>query len=178
MKFLQIILLFFCLEFISSCTKKNISYNYPDNQDYARQSRAGMFFSKKDLVVLGDKKSEKDKIIKSKNTAIADSKLWQASVEVMGSLFPIAIIEENSGIIVSEWHEDSANNKRRVKVNILVKGPETKKENLRISVFRQKKSNGVNSDWQSDGLEDSESTAADALTANLIQEKILQKAGR
>ncbi len=175
MKFLQIILFFLCLLSVGSCVKKDVSYNYPNNQDFARKSRAGMFFSKKDLVIFGDKKI--DNIIENEEAnAIANSKLWKASIEVIGSLFPIAIIENNSGIIVSEWHEDSGNKNRRVKVNALVKGVEAREENLRISVFRQKKSNDANATWQNDELEDSESAAADALTAKLIQDKILQKA--
>ena len=44
-----------------SCTKKDISYEYPDNLDYSIKSRARKFFSGSDLVVYdgGKKNSEK-----------------------------------------------------------------------------------------------------------------------
>ena len=58
--------LIFCA-LLSSCDTTDISYKYPDNPDYARKSRAGTAFSKKDLVVYGKKKGEEKSTDATKN---------------------------------------------------------------------------------------------------------------
>lgn len=150
-----------------SCNKKEVSYNYPDNQDYARNSRAGSFLEES-LVVYGakDKKEPKSAEINKKN--VKSVKIWKSAIEVIGSLFPIAIIDENSSIIVSEWHQQTDKNKR-VKINAFVK-----EDSVKITIFRQKRLD-EKQNWESDGIEDSDDEKS-GLTAKLIKEKILEKA--
>ncbi len=175
MKKTQILAILFLTIFATCCAKK-VSYNYPDNQDYARNSRAGTL-TNKDLVVFGGKETNEKKEKVSQTNDVSKSALWKASTEVIGSLFPIAIIDSDSGIIASEWYQESANSAKRVKINALVRASKIKEENLRISVFRQIKI--ADGSWQGDGFEDSENaTSSDALTAKLIKEKILEKANK
>jgi len=167
MRFLFFASLCLCL---FACSKKSVNYNYPDNPDYARNSRAGMAFSKQDLVLFG-KKSDKKAAEKSEN--VKSSLLWKSALDVVSGLFPIAIIDSDSGIIISEWYHDE-NSDERIKINALVKGAEVKKENLQITIFRQKKvGNRKDSTWGAPSLEDSDSKS---LSAKLIQEKILERA--
>jgi len=160
-----------------SCGKKDIAYNYPDNPDYQRNSRAGTAFSKGDLVIYGNKKDGAKSVDANKNgakysekSAIEKSALWQSSVEVIAALFPIAILNSNSGIITSEWYQDEPNSKERIKINAIISGTEAKKENLLITIFRQKKSDKT---WQDSGRENSDSGG---FSAKILQEKILEKA--
>lgn len=176
---MKIFSLIFCA-LLFSCGTKDVSYNYPDNPDYARKSRAGTAFSKGDLVIYGAKKKEEkpaEKLISSievsgGKSALAKSHLWQSSVEVIGALFPIAILNSDSGIITTEWYQDSPSSNERIKINALIKGAEVKKENIHLIIFRQKKSAKKNSaeSWENSGREDSDSNA---LSTKFLQEKIL-----
>jgi len=157
-----------------SCGTKDVSYNYPDNPDYARKSRAGNAFSKSDFVVYGKKKSV-EKVAAEKTeekSALTKSALWQSSVEVVGALFPIAILNSDNGIITTEWYQDVQNSNERIKINALVKGYEVKKENLQITIFRQKKSIAKQSaeKWEDVSRESSDTNG---LSAKLLQDKIL-----
>ncbi len=175
---MKLFYLFFALV-IFSCDAKKVSYNYPDNPDYARKSRAGMLFSDKDFAVIGGKKETKDAAKDEKNPAknegaLAKTKLWQSSIEVIGALFPIAIVDSNSGIITTEWYQDMQNSNERVKINAFVKGAAPTKENLQITIFRQIRSAKNPESWESQNREDS---ASPSLVTKLLQEKILKKAG-
>lgn len=156
-----------------SCGPKEISYNYPDNQDYARKSRAGNAFSKSDFVVYGKKKPAEKPVAAEKNNeklVFTKSSLWQSSVEIIGSLFPIAILNSDNGIITTEWYQDAPNSNERIKINALIRGSEVKKENLQITIFRQRKSSGV---WEDASRESSDTNG---LSAKLLQDKILANA--
>lgn len=172
---MKIVKLFIILSFafILSCKKDDISHNYPDNLDYLRQSRAGNYFDK-DVILYGANKDKSKENVVSKyydETELSNSSLWKNSVEFIGSLFPIAIIDSNSGLISTEWYQEDENSNKRVKINAFVKGKELRKKNLRVLIFRQKR---VNNQWRNDGSEDSDKSKS-ALTAILIRDKILRK---
>lgn len=174
MKKLSLLILIFLL----SCGKKDVTYNYPDNPDYFRKSRAGHAFSKSDLVVYGKKKDKEkleEKAEKMQDSNLAKSPLWQASVEVIGALFPIAILNPESGIITTEWYQDTPTSAERIKINAIIKGPQATQQNLQLTIFRQKKSISKNSseNWQDLSRENSDSNS---LSIKLLQEKILSKA--
>ncbi len=173
--------LVFCA-LLFSCGTKDVSYQYPDNPDYARKSRAGTAFSKSDLVIYGKKKDAEKSVDSAagknnEKSVLAKSSLWHSAVEVVGTLFPIAILNSDSGIITTEWYQDSPNSNERIKINALVKGAEAKTANLQITIFRQKKSAKKNSAeiWEDASRENSDSNG---LSAKLLQEKILAKAQR
>jgi hypothetical protein len=50
-KFFAILFLFY----IAACSKEllDVSYNYPNNKDYQRKSRAGKIYGNDDLVIFG-----------------------------------------------------------------------------------------------------------------------------
>lgn len=155
-KFIQFIASIFLANALLSCARDDISYRYPDNQDYARQNRAGNILSKKDLIIFGDEKQSSEEF--------KNSKLWTSSVALISELFPIAIIDEDSGVIASDWKEKGAS---RTKINVLIKGSAPTNDNLRVSIFSQTKT--AEGQWQSDTSDNSETT-------KMIRDKILQKA--
>ncbi len=156
---------------IFSCSKDNTTYNYPDNLDYRRKSRAGNFL-KKEIKIYdaanSSKNSDKQNIDSGK---VANSALWKASVSIVGELFPIAVIDSDAGIIATEWYQASPLSNKRVKVNALVKDSGLDESNLRVTVFRQIR-DSAKDNWQGAGQESSEKNSGD-LTAKLIKEKIL-----
>lgn len=157
----------------ASCKKDDISYNYPDNQDYARNSRAGSFAGK-DLVLYDGKEGVK-KQKNSQGISIANSKIWRSTVDVIGSLFPLDIVDGNSGVIATSWYQEGSKSNVRIKINALVSGSEAKSENIKVSVFREKRDD--KKEWQKDSFESSEGENA-GIMAKLIKEKILLRAKR
>lgn len=153
------------LALLSSCSKADIEYKYPENPDIVRKSRAGKFFNS-DLVLFG-KNNNQISAFNSKNTKDVNYPLWLASLEVVGNLFPIATADANSGLIITDWYQDSGSDKTRAKINLMVKSKEIKDESLMISIFRQKKDSKGN--WQDDKLDQ-------GLAVKLIKEKIIQEA--
>lgn len=182
------LLIFLACFSLFSCKVKDVSYNYPDNPDYARKSRAGKAFSENDLVIYGKtKKPEKENLAanyseksKEKSELKSNTKslaLWKSSIEVISALFPIEILDKDSGAIISSWYQEKPESQERVKVSAIVKGEEVKPENLRITVYRQRKFDEKNKDsvWKDQSKEDSDEGA---LSAKLLQEKILETAKR
>lgn len=164
----------FCLLLVCACDKKDISYKYPDNPDYLRKSRAGSL-SKKGALVLYNGGEEKNDSAIMGNITIGDSALWKSAIEVVEILAPIASVDSDNGVIASAWHQadkGSSGNSgtNRSKINVIIKGPQIKSENVEVIVFYQKKVDGV---WQSDG---SDNSASFNSIAAMLQEKILARA--
>lgn len=145
------------------CQNSKIDYSYPENPDIIRRQRYGKFFD--DITLFGGKKEQEEKVTKKSEVK---NPLWQASIEVIGELLPIAIADSNSGLITTEWYQDGKNQGKRIKINLLVKGKEIKKENLTLSIFKQNKDKKDN--WVD------EKSADQSLTADLIKGKIIEHA--
>ena len=180
MNFLRLIIAVFALFAIDSCYgNKQVTYDYPNNIEVTRRARSGNFMSKAWLPFA--KKDEKKiaEVIESpapeKDSALS---LWQASVESIGEMFPISVMDKSSGIIATEWYQETPESTTRLKINVLVRGKkDDTQDSLRVSVFQQKRVDS-NSPWQGSGLENSESVADSALKARKIKEYILNKINR
>ncbi len=163
MKKLTILLFFLSLN-ISSCSNSKIDPTYPENPDIVRKTRGGRFFNDPVTIYGNNKKFDE----KTKQVTIDNKKpLWLASVDVIGGLFPIAIIDNDSGIIVTEWYQNGDNKNARIKINAVVKNNEIKEENLTISIFNQEKDKkGL---WNDKKIDNN-------IVVKLIKEKIIEKA--
>lgn len=151
------LVLFSFLACIFSCQYNSIDYSYPENPENIRKQRAGKFFDGKKAVDKIDKRT-------------SSSPLWVASIEIIGALLPIATIDQNSGLIITEWYQGEKNQSNsqsdRIKINLLVKGREPKKENLVLTIFRQTKNDQAV--WV-DELSDQ------SLFSKMIKDKIIEK---
>jgi hypothetical protein len=159
----KVIILSF-LALIFACQNSVVDYSYPGNPENIRKQRGGEFFQDKNL--FNNKKTSQRE--ESKVQTKSSSKLWVASVEVLSALLPISTADENSGLIITEWYQDGKNSNDRIKINLLVKNKEPKKENLVLTIFRQTKNDkGVWVDEQSSNQN---------LSAQMIKDKIIEKA--
>lgn len=148
---------------LASCKSSKIDYSYPEDPNLARKERAGKFFD--DITFFGKKADKKEN--KSEKITVENS-LWLASSEVIAQLLPISAIDASSGLIVTEWYQDSSNQNRRIKINLLVKGKEIVKENLVLSIFKQQKDKKGN--WVDEKSDEQN------LSSQLIKDKILDRA--
>lgn len=152
-----------CL-FVFSCSNK-VSYHYPKGSDISRKSRGGNFSSKSFTLFDSKKDSKIDNF----------SVLWSSAAEVVSQVIPISIIDEKSGIIASEWHQENKDSLKRIKINILIKESKNVNEAIRVSVFQQKRSSKRDR-WQGNVLHNPSSVADSAMKAEKIKKQIIKNA--
>ena len=153
------------LSSLFACSNTDVEYEYPKDPQNVRNLRAGKFFG--DIVVY-DGNKKRAKFNSKSSDKNSKNILWIASFEVISALFPIALVDSNSGVIVTDWYMDGKNKNARVKINVLVKDQDIKEKNLVISIFRQEKND--KDQWQDQQLNDKN------LAIKLISGKILDKA--
>ncbi|MBL8665354.1 MAG: DUF3576 domain-containing protein [Candidatus Odyssella sp.] len=70
---------------------------------------------------------------------------WRASLDTI-SFMPLASSDPYGGAIATDWYVSRANPNERLRVNILVGGPELRGDSVRVTVFRQERRGG-RGDW-------------------------------
>jgi hypothetical protein len=50
---------------------------------------------------------------------------------------PIASVDSNSGIIITEWYNLKSKNNERVKISVLVNSSELRADGVKVSIFKQ-----------------------------------------
>ena len=71
--------------------------------------------------------------------------LWKASLDIISSTMPLASVDSNSGIIISDWYNIKGKKNERVKIYVLVTSKELRADGLKVSIFKQvQKSNSWN----------------------------------
>ena len=63
--------------------------------------------------------------------------LWQASLDILSSSMPLASVDSNSGIIISDWYNVKGKQNERVKISILINSKELRADGVKVSVFKQ-----------------------------------------
>ena len=63
--------------------------------------------------------------------------LWKASLEVLSSTMPLASIDSNSGIIITDWYNLKSKNNERVKISVLIDSIDLRADGIKVSIFKQ-----------------------------------------
>ena len=63
--------------------------------------------------------------------------LWKASLDILASTMPLASVDSNSGIIITDWYNLKSKNNERVKISVLVNSIELRADGLKVSIFKQ-----------------------------------------
>jgi hypothetical protein len=155
----KIILLSYLL-IVTACLDGKISHQYPENPAEIRKNRAGKIL-KEEVIIYDHADSKTEELSENKNKP---DLLWEASVQVISDLMPVAIIDKNSRLIITKWCENKKN--ERIKLNILVKEGEILDENLSVDLINQKKDR--KGKWQEKNNPD--------YSTDLIKKKILSRA--
>lgn len=107
--------------------------------------------------------------IKNESTKTPGSKintfLWQSSKEVLESLAPLSVLDNNKGIISTDWYSDKSNPNRTVKLTVNIKDNVIAPEAIDVTVQHRVLKNGR---WLEGDLERS--------TKLNIETKILRRA--
>lgn len=71
--------------------------------------------------------------------------LWKASLDIISSTMPLASVDSNSGIIISDWYNIKGKQNERVKISVLITSKDLRADGLKVSIFKQvQKSNSWN----------------------------------
>lgn len=141
-------LLLFLLFLSVACKSNNpnIVQEFPKDQKLERKQYAGNMFGNKDGIIVFDDKNEDEKVKRDSGDNKKYSgkqNLWKTSVDFVSTILPISILDENSGLISTDWGniESISGNNDSYKLNIIVKGKEFKRENISVSAFKKLEGN-------------------------------------
>jgi predicted small lipoprotein YifL len=90
--------------------------------------------------------------------------LWRATLDTL-SFMPMAQVDSNGGVVVTEWHSDPRAPAERVKVSVTILDADLRADAVRVATARQVLQNGQ---WVD--------AAVQASTNQKLEEIILQKA--
>jgi len=91
---------------------------------------------------------------------------WRASLDTI-AFMPLASSDPYGGAIATDWYTARANPNERLRVNILVSGPELRGDTVRVTVFRQERKGG-RGDWAN--------VSVDPSVAQNLENVIIQRA--
>ena len=63
--------------------------------------------------------------------------IWQASLDILSSTMPLASVDSNSGIIITDWYNLKGKENERIKISVLVSTQELRADGVKVSMFRQ-----------------------------------------
>ena len=135
--------------------------NYPDPRERAVRKKIdnqGSFF--KDIF-----KSNNKGNINSISLNI-NPFIWQASLDILSSTMPLASVDSNSGIIITDWYNLKGKENERIKISILVSTQELRADGVKVSVFKQVLSSNT---WKN--------TNVNPKIVQKLERKIITKAG-
>lgn len=73
--------------------------------------------------------------------------LWRATLDTL-SFMPMRSVDDNGGVILTEWMVSPRNSSERTKVDVIITGRKLSADSLKVTVHRQKK---ITSGWQDIG---------------------------
>ena len=92
--------------------------------------------------------------------------LWHASIDILSSTMPLASVDSNSGIIISDWYNIKGDQNERVKISVLINTQELRADGVKISIFKQKL---TSNSWSN--------IKVDPIIAQKLERKIIKRAG-
>ena len=92
--------------------------------------------------------------------------LWQASLDILSSTMPLASVDSNSGIIISDWYSIKGSQDERVKISVLINSKELRADGVKVSIFKQKLKSNT---WHN--------TEINPIVVQKLERKIVRRAG-
>ena len=166
---MQYLALFCVIFFLTNCS--NIStktervdqevIDYPDPRMRAIKKKQGSQGSFLNDIFKSDNKKNINSISLNVNPFI-----WQASLDILSSTMPLASVDSNSGIIITDWYNIKGKENERIKISILVSTRELRADGVKVSVFKQALKSNI---WQNVNVNPS--------ITQKLERKIITKAG-
>ncbi len=90
--------------------------------------------------------------------------LWQASIEII-NFAPLASVDSNSGVIITDWYSPKDNPRYSFKINIIIKDDVISPNAITVKIFKKLLKNNT---WQE--IDDESKLAV------ILEDKIIRKA--
>jgi Domain of unknown function (DUF3576) len=147
---------------ISTFSASILAANYPLNKGEQRRESMGSVTEADGLIFRPQRVQNNE--TKNNIACNVNQYLWQAALDVMKSA-PLASIDSNSGVIITDWYSPKNKQNYNFKINIFIKADRIAPEALEVRVFEQKLQHGK---WIA--------VADSSNLSNILEEKILQHA--
>lgn len=135
--------------------------NYPEREVDAKWDEVGSLTGNEGLVFRPGK--VKNESTKASGCAV-NKYLWQASIKTL-SFAPLASVDSNGGVIITEWYSPNAKQNYRFKINIFIKDDVIHPDAIEVKIFEETfKNNRWTPSMQTSNL------------AFVLEDKILRKA--
>ena len=105
---------------------------YPDPRERAVRKKIG-----KQGIFLSDLFKRENKSYVNQTNLNINPFIWQASLDILSSTMPLASVDSNSGIIITDWYNIKGKNNERIKISVLVSSQELRADGVKVSVFKQ-----------------------------------------
>ncbi|WP_347938741.1 DUF3576 domain-containing protein [Rickettsia oklahomensis] len=127
----KIIGLFFVISAISSTSI--LADDYPKTEREQKWDEVGSITGEEGLVFRpGRVKNESTKAVGSS----VNKYLWQAALETI-SFVPLASVDSNGGVIITEWYSPRSNPNFQFKINIFIKDDVISPDSIEVKVFEK-----------------------------------------
>tara|TARA_B100000674_G_scaffold494312_1_gene518565 strand:- start:656 stop:1189 length:534 start_codon:yes stop_codon:yes gene_type:complete len=162
---IKYIILILTLGMLSACTGETRKLTddekiwMPRDRERMKKVRAGSGLLTKFFL----RRDSSDEDIKG-SFARANNYLWSASLEVLSN-FPLASIDNKSGLIITEWYSSESKPSERFKITVLILSNKIEADAIKVSIHRQVIKS---SRWINVNIEDKKTSA--------IERKIINKA--
>lgn len=120
--------------------------SYPKTEEDRRKARLGKITGEEGLILGGASDDDKDA---GKNPLSVNSFLWRATLDTL-AFMPISSADPWGGTVLTDWYEDPAAPGERYKLNVLILDRQLRADSLKISAFKQRKTNQGWSDMPTD----------------------------
>ena len=168
--FLKFILVIIISTIITSCSSIKTETKRGDINDVIYHPRQK---AERDIVEGGGKSLVRDLFFGNSNKnnvsgiqLAVNPYLWQASLDILSSTMPLASVDSNSGIIISDWYNIKNNQNERVKISVLINTQELRADGVKVSIFKQKL---TSSSWSN--------VKVNPVVVQKLERKIIKRAG-
>lgn len=135
--------------------------NYPKTKEERKNDEMGSILQGSGIIFTpGKNKNESTK----QQLHSVNKYLWQASIEIL-NFAPLASVDSNSGVIITDWYSPKDNPKYSFKINVIIKEDVISPNAITVKIFKKLLKNNT---WQEIDQE--------SKLAIIIEDKILRKA--
>jgi uncharacterized lipoprotein len=120
---------------LASCAGVEGRANYPKTPEERRAEELGKITG--EGLTLGGRKKESAE----QSRIGVNGYLWQATLDTIYNL-PVKSADPFAGIIMTDWYKLDKDNNVRYSMNVYITSPSLKTDAVKVSVFKQQKSNG------------------------------------
>ena len=120
---------------LTACSNVEVEKAETNPLPYDMSEGEGLFSGKSGNILDAFGGDDKEKVAGAPSIGV-NGYLWRSAIETI-SFMPIVSTDSAGGTILTDWFNSPDNANERVKVNVYILGTTLRPQNLKVSVFRQ-----------------------------------------